>query len=42
VQGYTVIIKRKFKQSWSTIPPISSNYKKKVLTVMVNNSTNIQ
>ena len=32
--------KRKFKQWWSTIPPISTN-QKKVWTVMVNNSTNI-
>jgi GTP-sensing pleiotropic transcriptional regulator CodY len=32
--------KRKFEQWWSTIPPISTN-QKKVLTVMVNNSTNI-
>ena len=32
--------KRKFKQRWSTIPPISKN-QKKVLTVMVNNSSNI-
>ena len=32
--------KRKFKQRWSTIPPISTN-QKKVWTVMVNNSTNI-
>jgi GTP-sensing pleiotropic transcriptional regulator CodY len=32
--------KRKFLQGWSTIPPISTN-QKKVLTVMVNNSTNI-
>ena len=33
--------KRKFiKQRWSTIPPISTN-QKKVLTVMVNNSSNI-
>ena len=31
---------RKFKQWWSTILPISKN-QKKVLTVMVNNSTNI-
>ena len=32
--------KRKFSQWWSTIPPISTK-QKKVLTVMVNNSTNI-
>ena len=32
--------KRKFKQWWSTIPPISTN-QKKVWTVMVKNSTNI-
>ena len=32
--------KRKFEQWWSTIPQISTN-QKKVLTVMVNNSTNI-
>ena len=37
---------RKFKQWWSTIPPISTkqtitSYLKKVETVMVNNSTNI-
>ena len=32
--------KRKFKQWWSTIPPISTK-QKKVETVMVNNSTNI-
>ena len=32
--------KRKFEQWWSTIPPISTN-QKKVWTVMVNNSTNI-
>jgi GTP-sensing pleiotropic transcriptional regulator CodY len=32
--------KRKFEQWWSTIPPISTN-QKKVLTVMVDNSTNI-
>ena len=32
--------KRKFEQWWSTIPPISTN-QKKVLTVMVNNSSNI-
>ena len=32
--------KRKFKQWWSTIPPISTK-QKKVFTVMVNNSTNI-
>ena len=32
--------KRKFKQWWSTIPQISSN-QKKVLAVMVYNSTNI-
>ena len=31
--------KRKFEQWWSTIPPISTN-QKKVLTVMVNNSSN--
>jgi hypothetical protein len=30
--------KRKFEQWWSTIPPIST-HQKKVLTVMVNNST---
>ena len=32
--------KRKFEQWWSTIPPTSTN-QKKVLTVMVNNSSNI-
>ena len=32
--------KRKFKQWWTTILPISTK-QKKVLTVMVNNSTNI-
>ena len=32
--------KRKFKQWWSTIQPISTK-QKKVKTVMVNNSTNI-
>jgi hypothetical protein len=32
--------KRKFKQWWSTIPPLPTN-KKKVWRVMVNNSTNI-
>jgi hypothetical protein len=32
--------KRKFLQCWSTIPPISAN-QKKVLTVMANNSSNI-
>ena len=32
--------KRKFEQLWSTILPISSN-QKKVLTVIGNNSTNI-
>ena len=32
--------KRKFKQWWSTIPPISTK-QKKVLTVMVDNSANI-
>ena len=32
--------KRKFEQWWSTILPISTK-QKKVLTVMVNNSTNI-
>ena len=32
--------KRKFEQWWSTIPPISTK-QKKVLTVMVNNSSNI-
>ena len=32
--------KRKFEQWWSTIPPISTN-QKKVWTVMVNNSSNI-
>ena len=32
--------KRKFKQWWSTIPPISTK-QRKVETVMVNNSTNI-
>ena len=32
--------KRKFKQWWSTIPPISTK-QKKVRTVMVNNSINI-
>ena len=32
--------KRKFEQLWSTILPISSN-QKKVLTVIANNSTNI-
>ena len=32
--------KRKFSEWWSTIPPISTN-QKKVLTVMVNNSSNI-
>jgi len=32
--------KRKFEQWWSTIPLISTK-QKKVLTVMVNNSTNI-
>ena len=32
--------KRKFKQWWSTIPPISTK-QKKCLAVMVNNSTNI-
>jgi hypothetical protein len=32
--------KRKFKQWWSTIPPILTN-QKKVYTVMVYNSTNI-
>ena len=32
--------KRKFKQWWSTILPISTN-QKKVLAVMVDNSTNI-
>ena len=32
--------KRKFEQWWSTIPPISTN-QKKVLTVMINNSSNI-
>ena len=33
--------KRKFKQWWSTIPPISTK-QKKLLAVMVNNSTNIK
>ena len=33
--------KRKFKQRWSTIPPISTKQKKVYQTVMVNNSTNI-
>ena len=32
--------KRTFEQWWSTIPPISTN-QKKVLAVMVDNSTNI-
>ena len=32
--------KRKFKQPWSTIQPISTK-RKKVKTAMVNNSTNI-
>jgi hypothetical protein len=32
--------KRKLKQRWSTIPPISTK-EKKVETVMVDNSTNI-
>ena len=32
--------KRKLKQWWSTIPPISTK-EKKVLAMMVNNSTNI-
>ena len=32
--------KRKFSEWWSTIPPISTS-QKKVLTVMVNNSSNI-
>jgi hypothetical protein len=32
--------KRKFKHWWSTIPPISTK-QKKALTVMANNSTNI-
>ena len=32
--------KRKLSEWWSTIPPISTN-QKKVLTVMVNNSSNI-
>ena len=32
--------KRKFKQWWSTIPPISTS-QKKVWTVMINNSSNI-
>ena len=32
--------KRKFKQWWPTIPPTSTK-QKKVLTVMANNSTNI-
>jgi GTP-sensing pleiotropic transcriptional regulator CodY len=32
--------KRKFDQWWSTLPPISTK-QKKVFTVMVNNSTNI-
>ena len=32
--------KRKFSEWWSTIPPISTN-QKKFLTVMVNNSSNI-
>jgi hypothetical protein len=32
--------KRKFSQWWSTIPPISTN-QKKVLTVMIYNSSNI-
>ena len=32
--------KRKFEQWWSTILPISTN-QKKVWTVMVNNSSNI-
>ena len=32
--------KRKFSEWWSTIPPISTK-QKKVLTVMVNNSSNI-
>ena len=32
--------KRKFSEWWSTIPPISTN-QKKVLTVMANNSSNI-
>ena len=32
--------KRKFKQWWSIIPPIST-HQKKVWTVMVNNSCNI-
>ena len=32
--------KRKFEESWSTILPISTK-QKKVLTVMANNSTNI-
>ena len=32
--------KRKFEQWWSTILPISTN-QKKVFTVMVNNSSNI-
>ena len=33
--------KRKFQQWWSTIPPISTK-QKKLLTVMVNNSTKNQ
>ena len=32
--------KRKFEQWWSTIPPMSTN-QKKVLTVLVDNSSNI-
>ena len=32
--------KRKFKHWWSTIPPISTK-QNKALTVMANNSTNI-
>ena len=41
-----LIMKRKYKQWWSTILPISAkqtitSHLKKVLTVMVNNSTNI-
>ena len=33
-------MKRKYKQWWSTIPPISTN-QRKVLTVLVDNSSNI-
>jgi hypothetical protein len=40
VKTFFCFVKRKFDQWWSTLPPISTK-QKKVFTVMVNNSTNI-